>query len=221
MRRVLDDPRGVAAASPVTATAAAANRGTATIAALRVTDPAIDASRSASITFTNDSGAYAWELRDRGTNALLASGTGSWSAGVPIALNGFELALDGVPKSGDAFAVTRTDFPAANNGNALAYVALRDAALVGRDAGGAGGATLTDAHAALLANVGVRVQSAESVARTSATVAQQAQDAKTGQSGVNLDEEAARLIHFQQSYQAAAKILQVAQAVFDALLENA
>jgi flagellar hook-associated protein 1 FlgK len=220
MRRVLDDPRGVAAAAPVTATAGGANRGTATIAALRVVDPAIDANRSASITFTDDSGAYDWELRDRVTNALLASGSGSWSAGVPIALNGFELSLDGVPKSGDAFAVARTDYPAANNGNALAFVGLRDAAIVGRGPGG-GGATLTDAYAAMLANLGVRVQSADSAARTSATVAQQAQDAATARSGVNLDEEAARLIHYQQSYQAAAKILQVAQAVFDTLLESA
>ena len=38
-------------------------------------------------------------------------------------------------------------------------------------------------------------------------------------SGVNLDEEAARLIQFQQSYQAAAKMLQVAQSVFDSLLD--
>ena len=37
--------------------------------------------------------------------------------------------------------------------------------------------------------------------------------------GVNLDEEAARLIQFQQSYQAAAKILQVAQTIFDTLLQ--
>jgi flagellar hook-associated protein 1 FlgK len=219
MRRVLDDPRGVAAASPVTATAAAANRGTATIAALRVVDPAIDPERSASISFTDDSGAYAWELRDRTTNALLASGTGNWSAGAPIALNGFELSLDGVPRSGDAFAVTRTAYPAANNGNALAFVALRDAALVGRGAAG-GGASFTDAHATLLASLGVRVQSAGMAAQTSAAVAQQAQDAKTAQSGVNLDEEAARLMHYQQSYQAAAKILQVAQTVFDTLLEN-
>ena len=38
-------------------------------------------------------------------------------------------------------------------------------------------------------------------------------------SGVNLDEEAARLIQYQQSYQAAAKMLQVAQSVFDTLLQ--
>ena len=39
-------------------------------------------------------------------------------------------------------------------------------------------------------------------------------------SGVNLDEEAARLLQFQQSYQAAAKYLQVAQSTFDTLLQT-
>ncbi len=38
---------------------------------------------------------------------------------------------------------------------------------------------------------------------------------------MNLDEEAARLIQFQQAYQAAAKMLQVAQSVFDTLLQTA
>jgi flagellar hook-associated protein 1 FlgK len=52
----------------------------------------------------------------------------------------------------------------------------------------------------------------------SAAVADDAQTAVSEKTGVNLDEEAARLIQFQQSYQAAAKMLQVAQAVFDTLL---
>jgi flagellar hook-associated protein 1 FlgK len=44
---------------------------------------------------------------------------------------------------------------------------------------------------------------------------------RSSQDGVNLDEEAARLIQFQQSYQAAAKVLQVAQSLFDTLLNAA
>ena len=44
---------------------------------------------------------------------------------------------------------------------------------------------------------------------------------RASKSGVNLDEEAARLIQYQQGYQAAAKVLQVAQSVFDTLLQTA
>jgi flagellar hook-associated protein 1 FlgK len=224
MRRVLDDPRGLAAASPLSASTAAANSGTGSVAALRVVSTSADPQLSASITFTSDTGDYSWELRDRTTNALQGSGVGTWSAGTPIALNGFELDLNGVPRSGDAFAVTKTAYPATNNGNALAFTQLRDAALVGRQplfgGGVGGGSTVTDAYAALMAHIGVRVQSASSASEISSAVATQAEATRSAKSGVNLDEEAARLIQYQQSYQAAAKILQIAQSVFDALLES-
>src|SRR5574337_1246127 len=195
------------------------------IDALRVVGPAADPQQTASIRFTNAGGAYAWELHDRTSNALLASGTGTWSAGTPIVLNGFELDLNGVPAAGDAFTVEKTAYPAVSNGNARAFVALREAAIVGRSAiaggGVGGGATITDAYASVMANVGVRVQGATASAQTSAAVATQAEAARSATSGVDLDEEAARLIQFQQSYQAAAKILQVAQSVFDTLLQAA
>ena len=55
----------------------------------------------------------------------------------------------------------------------------------------------------------------------SASAAADAKAAQRETTGVNLDEEAARLIQFQQSYQAAAKMLQVAQSVFDTLLQTA
>ena len=39
-------------------------------------------------------------------------------------------------------------------------------------------------------------------------------------SGVNLDEEAARLIQFQQAYQASSKMIQIAQNIFDTLIQG-
>jgi flagellar hook-associated protein 1 FlgK len=71
------------------------------------------------------------------------------------------------------------------------------------------------------AKVGVQVQGASIASDMSAAVADQAEQARSSQAGVNLDEEAARLIQFQQSYQAAAKVLQVAQSLFDTLLQTA
>jgi flagellar hook-associated protein 1 len=214
MRRVLEDPRGLAAASPLQAEFSNNNTGTARIASLRVVDPAADPQRTASITFTSAAGAYNWELRDRTSNALLSSGSGSWQPGQAIALNGFELNLDGVPASGDRFTVSQTAYPGVSNGNALALAALRDQAFVG-------GETITDAYASVMAGVGVSVQGAHTAADASGAVASQARDRVSAETGVNLDEEAARLIQFQQSYQAAAKVLQVAQSVFDTLLQTA
>jgi flagellar hook-associated protein 1 len=214
MRRALDDPRGIAAASPLEAVRSVANTGSATVGSLRIVDASVDPNQTASVAFTSAAGDYAWELRDRTTNALLSSGSGTWQADQPIALNGFELRLSGVPADGDAFTVARTAYPGTNNGNALALVALRDEGFVGGD-------TVTDAYASLMAGIGVKVQGARSAADISAAVASQADAQVSSETGVNLDEEAARLLQFQQSYQAAAKVLQVAQSVFDTLLQTA
>ena len=210
MRRVLDDINGIAAAAPLSASVGGANTGTASVAALRVVNPAANPASTATITFAGG-GNYNWTL----SGPPPAAGSGLWSAGTPITIppNDFEFVLAGVPATGDVFSVGATLYPASNNGNALAYTALRDAALV------AGSGSITDAYAAAMADIGVRVQGAASGATISAAVATQAETARSAASGVNLDEEAARLIHFQQSYQAAAKILQVAQTVFDTLLQ--
>ncbi len=213
-RRVLSDPRGLAAASPLEAVRGVANTGSATVGSLSVVSASVNPQNTASIAFTSSSGAYTWELRDRSSNALVSSGTGTWVPGAPIALNGFELRLDGVPASGDSFSVAQTAQPQANNGNALALAALRDQRMVG-------GQTITDAYASMMAGVGVRVQGARSASEISQSVASYAEAQRSSQVGVNLDEEAARLLQFQQSYQAAAKILQVAQSLFDTLLQVA
>jgi flagellar hook-associated protein 1 FlgK len=225
MTRALDDPRGLAAAAPVTATVAATNTGTAAVASLNVVSTSVNPNQTATITFTSGAGAYNWELRDRTTNALLSNGSGTWSAGQPIALNGFELNLSGVPAAGDVFTVAQTAFPAASNGNALAFVGLRDASLVGRVSNGAGGLAggtdFTDAWSQAMADIGVRTQGAMSASSISTQVAQSAKSELSGRTGVNLDEEAARLLQYQQGYQAAAKVLQVAQTIFDSLLHAA
>ena len=222
LQRVMADPRGLAAASPVTATVNPSNAGTARVAGVRVTDAGFDPALRAGISFTSGAGDYAWELRD-GADAMVASGTGQWSGGQPIALNGWQLSLDGVPAAGDTLRVDRTAFPAGNNGNALALLGLRDFALVGRqtlpDGSTAAGDTFGGAYANALSDIGVRVQSARTAAQISQGVARNAETQRSGNAGVNLDEEAARLIQFQQSYQAAAKVLQVAQTTFDTLLQ--
>jgi flagellar hook-associated protein 1 FlgK len=109
-------------------------------------------------------------------------GTGTWTAGQPIALNGWELNLAGVPNSDDVVTVSRTAFPGGDNGNANAFSRLRDVAFVGRQqlAGGVvvAGQTTTEAYAAALASIGVRVQSARMAADQSASIAT---DAKAAQ----------------------------------------
>jgi flagellar hook-associated protein 1 FlgK len=233
-RRVLDDPKGIAAASPVESTFDVNNTGTASLASLSATavNPAAP-ELNATITFTSDTGNYDWELRDQG-GTLVRSGSAVWTAGQPIRSDAWtpaapaqrydwELNLNGVPRNGDTLNVAKTTIPASDNGNAKALLALRDAKIVGQRTLASGsvvaGTTATDAYANVLADVGVRVQGAKLSEQMSASIANDAKEAQASKAGVNLDEEAARLIQFQQSYQAAAKMLQVAQQVFDTLLQ--
>jgi flagellar hook-associated protein 1 FlgK len=225
MKTVLANPKGLAAASLVTSSYAVTNTGTAATASLGVVDKAAyDPTLTARLSFNSGTGDYSYDMLDA-SNAVVSSGTGTWTAGSPISLNGFELQLSGVPRNGDVISVGPTTAPAANNGNALNFVALATKGFVGADTLPNGstvpGKSITDAYASALSEIGVRVQSAKSAAGISSSVAATAESARANKSGVNLDEEAARLIQFQQSYQAAAKMLQVAQSVFDTLLQVA
>lgn len=227
---LLQDPRDLAAASPLVATMDPANTGTAAVASMKMVTSPLQPAATAHITFTDNNGGYTWDLLDASGNSV-GSGAGTWTAGQPIPappadINGFSIRLSGVPRTGDVLDVApiSPDFIGSNNGNALSLAALRDVTFVGRsmaaDGSTSGGAVATDAYAAAMSTIGVRVQSAKSTADISAAAAAQAEDAQSSASGVNLDEEAARLIQFQQSYQAAAKVLQVAQSIFETLLQT-
>jgi len=219
MKALLNDPRDVAASSPLVATTAAANSGTVKVSSLQVnTVPLPTPGATVDISFTDDSGSYNWTLTDSGGN-VVGGGSGLWQTGRPLPpantdFNGFTLQIDGVPRSGDVISITPTSATAVatNNGNALSLMALRDALLVD-------GRTATDGYAQAMADVGVRVQSGTTSSTISTAVAQQAETTRSSQAGVNLDEEAARLIQYQQGYQAAAKVLTVAQSIFDTLLQ--
>ncbi|MCY7306071.1 MAG: flagellar hook-associated protein FlgK, partial [Rhodoferax sp.] len=137
----------------------------------------------------------------------------AYTPGQSISFNGWVLQLNGVPKVGDTFLVAANAFSATTGGNAEAMLALRDTPMFD-------GAPTTDGYAALLSQIGVRVQSAGFSAEISKSIASSVEADRSAVSGVNLDEEAAKLLQFQQAYQASAKILQVSQTIFDSLLQN-
>ena len=230
IQRVLDDPRGIAAAAQFTGLSTPTNLGTAAVKDVRAVSITADRTLSAEIKFTSTSGNYNWELRNS-SNVLVSSGSATWVAGQPIALNGWEMQINGAPQVNDTLKVAPTAYPAGNNGNATVLTGLRDLDLVGRRslAGVAtaglpamgSGDTFTDAYSNALADVGVRVQTQRTAESISGSVLAESENARSSQAGVNLDEEAARLIQYQQAYQACAKIIQVAQSTFDTLLQIA
>ena len=233
MRRVLDDPAGIAAASPVTAATSVNNTGTLTIDSVYAVNSNFDATKAPmAIDFTGPDPANANNML---YTLTLADGTvlnGSWSAGQPIGNQpaagidlGFELRTNGVPRAGDKITVDPTVYTATNNGNAKAYLNIQAETFVGQRqlAGGglAPGSTINDAYAASMSDIGARVQSANYLSGVSTSVASDAETNRAGEAGVNLDEEASRLMQYQQGYQAAAKVLQTAQSLFDELMRIA
>lgn len=233
MKRVLDDPNGIAAASPLTASTAITNTGTLSVDGVNAVNQTFDPTKAP---MTLDFGAPDPANPNNVQYTLtLADGTvlnGIWSAGQPIGNEpaagidlGFELRTNGVPRNGDRISIDPTTYTATNNGNAKAFLNIQNEAFVGRQVLPSGGftpgSTINDTYAAAMSDVGARVQSANYLSSVSTAVAGDAETTRSGQAGVNLDEEASRLMQFQQGYQAAAKVLQTAQTLFDELMRIA
>lgn len=237
-------PKGLAAAAPLVAIPGTANKGTVKVDTIDMaralpTTNAPDVATSQPTagspltvifeTDTSDPTKLTYRFVDStGAAYKDTSPPRSWTAGSPIndqdpnsTPSGqlFNLNITGVPKAGDTIQISTTAYPASNNGNAMTMLNLRDKTIVSLD--GVSNATVTDAYSQMIGNLGVIVQSGETSASISKTLQDNSQQTLTSTSGVNLDEEAARLIQFQQSYQASAKVLQVAQSLFTTLLQVA
>jgi flagellar hook-associated protein 1 FlgK len=132
---------------------------------------------------------------------------------VPAGFPGFSITLTGTPALTDTVTVKQNAYAVLNGGNANAMMNLRDVGMFD-------GAALTDGYAGLISQIGIRAQSANYSAQVSTNIAINAEKNRTGVSGVNLDEEAAKLLQYQQAYQASAKMIQVAQNIFDTLIQT-
>ena len=145
-----------------------------------------------------------------------ASAPIDYTPGQPITINGWSITLTGTPAAGDTVDVANAlDFGEAfrlNAGNAGAFLDLRDKKVFDQ------GTTLSDGFSAAMAVVGTRTQSVQLAKKLSSTVAKNLEMDRTAVSGVNLDEEAARLLQYQQAYQASSKVIQIAQSLFDSVL---
>jgi flagellar hook-associated protein 1 FlgK len=209
IKQVLSDPKDVAGANSVVLKAGVGNTGTATIKSVLLDGSASVTGVTVSFGAATATGGRAYTITDGATTT-----TGTWAAGGSISYNGMTVGFDGVPAQGDTFTAQTTTQYGANNGNALSLAELATGKLVG-------GESFTDAFSHMLSDIGSRVQTSESAYEVSSGVASRAEEQLGSSTGVNLDEEAAKLLQYQQAYQAAAKILQVAQKVFDTVLSLA
>lgn len=126
---------------------------------------------------------------------------------------GYRVTLSGIPRPGDSFSVGYNTEGKGDNRNMLEFVNLQGASLL---AGGS--ATFQEAHGQTVANIGVVTRRAEVNNDAEKELLSQAEAAQQEVSGVNLDEEAANLLRYQEAYQAAAKLISTADSLFQTIL---
>ncbi len=207
MSVLLGQPEKIAAAAPLLTSAANANAGNATIDAGQLSNSAPWVRGNYKLSFTT---AAAWQVTDA-ANTVVASG--AYGSGVPIVFNGVQVAVSGAPVTGDSFQIKDNINGSGDNRNALQI-----AALLAKPILSGGTVSLSDNVGRMVSNIGVQTSQAQSGRDAQQIVLNDANSAVTSVAGVNLDEEAANLMRFQQAYQAAAKVIGVANTLFQTLL---
>lgn len=134
----------------------------------------------------------------------------------------FEVAISGRPQTGDNFSISFNTNGVSDNRNALNLVNLQKQAVIGINpaAPDTTGSSFSDAYGDLVERVGTLTSQARVDGQATSAILKQATDNRDSISGVNLDEEAAKLIQFEQYYQASAQIIQVARNLFDTLINT-
>lgn len=220
------DPQAIAAASPIEVTPAGGNTGSGAVSLPsleEVTSLPVDLAGPVTLTFNPDlDGVPA--TNDPGFNvvgatpATLAYDPATQGDGQTYRLDagGFELvfSVTGTPATGDVF--TFDDGSAArpsDNRNALLMADLQTwSGMLD------GNATLQDTFGNYVAEIGSRTRQANVNMQAQQRMLELNRDSLEGVKGVNLDEEAANLIRYQQAYQAAAQVISTASTLFDSLI---
>ncbi|APZ42993.1 hypothetical protein BW247_07705 [Acidihalobacter ferrooxydans] len=212
----LTNSRQIAAASVVASTATQANAGNATISSPTLTAAAGSVNTTSVNLTISGNPPNTWTATDAANGTTLSSGAYSQTNGATIALNGWSVNLSGGAQTGDSFTVSGTG--PGDNGNALRMAASQQQNLL--ENGGSGAtATFGAAYSQLVAQVGTETQAAQTSAKTNQALLNQATALQQSISGVNLDQEAANLLKYQQAYQASAKVIATANSLFKTLLQ--
>ena len=141
-------------------------------------------------------------------------GAGTYTSGVPITFNGASITLAGTPANADTFTIgAASSSNIGDNSNAFALVDSLSALKMN------GGTTsLSNVANNLVSQVGVSTQQAQANASAQKAVNKSATDTRNNLSGVNLDEEAAKMVQFQQAYSACAQLIQASNTMFNSLI---
>lgn len=227
------DSRMVAAAAPFRTSASDSNTGSASISA-GTTVPGLDLSQlPISVSYDSVSKQLSFFSLATGTSLPLAAGQqivvknpgGAentvtlpspivYTQGMVISIGGMSFTLTGQPNNNDSFTLSRNAAGVSDGRNALALGQLQT-----QNSMAGAKATFQGAYAQLVASNGIKTRELKITGEAQQAVLEQAQANREALSGVNLDEEAANMLRFQQAYQASAKLLEVGKTLFDTILQ--
>jgi flagellar hook-associated protein 1 FlgK len=200
---LVTDSQAIAMAGPTRTLASIANLGNASISpptVVDVTDPGL--LTTAVIQFTSP------------TNySINGAGSFAYIDGDPIVINGSEFTLSGSPLVGDEFTLEANYGASGDNRNGLVLGDLQSLNVLD-----GGTVSVMSSYGELVAGVGGATHQIQANLDAQSVVAKNLEDAHLSNSGVNIDEEAANLIRFQQAYQAAAQVIGVVNTLFESLL---
>ncbi|KZN47209.1 flagellar hook-associated protein FlgK [Pseudoalteromonas luteoviolacea] len=234
-----DRPESVALASPIRTESSADNVSNATISVGSVTntDPATSnfaatnppSLAQGTITIQKTGNPDEYTITDgNGTTTFTAAAPREnilASAGGVYANYGFDFDIDGEPATGDTYTIEFNEGGFDDNRNGLILSQLQSGQLVRQNVVTTTVAdnhkTFNEAYAGLVTEIGVVANQAKTNGAAYDALAAQSEAWFESVAGVNLDEEAANLLRFQQSYTASAQILSAARTVFDTLINAA
>ena len=202
---VMTNPSQIAAAGAVVTAAAGTNTGAATISSgtvLNSANPNLLA--PVTIAFTSPT-----------TYTVNGGAPNAYTSGGNIDVNGWQVQISGAPASGDSFTVTSNAGGTGDNRNALAAANQQNVGVLNN-----GTTSVTAGVSALITGLGSQAQQINTAQTAQAAVNAQALTSVQSTSGVNLDEEAASLLQWQQAYQAAAQALTIGTSLFTTLIDS-
>jgi flagellar hook-associated protein 1 FlgK len=212
----ITDPTKIAAASAVRSNAPTTNIGTGVIGAASVTGGLpLNANLLDTVTVSFVDATH-FTVTDNTLGTALVGPPGTLynpAAGATLTFNGWTTQISGAPSAGDTFTVTKNTNATTDGTNMLLMAALQTANTLAN-----GTTSFQGAYGQLLGQVGTQTNQLTVTSQAQTSMLASVTAAQQAVSGVNLDEEAANLLRYQQAYQAAGKAMQIANTMFDTIL---
>lgn len=224
------DPRLIAAGTPARGGVGLTNTGAATVGSVSV-GPSYSVNGmpltlnynggnlsgfpAGTVTVTNGSTSTTYPI-------TLPTDTVPYTSGSTLTINAttpatspsaISFSISGTPANGDVFRLSKNVSGVEDGGNIVRLGKLQlQNTMVG------GQSTYQDSYAAFVNDIGNKTASADVSSSAQTALLSQATAARESVSGVNRDEEAAKLVEYQQAYMASAKVMEIASKLFDTLM---